>query len=212
MFECLSGTMPYPGNYAQVLLRVAGEESIPSVRTAAEGVEISAALGHVVDRAIAKSRDARFQHVDELRSAIETAVPGATTATNLLGPPPAPKKGTAETGPQRRRTPRAPYNTPVRLVLGGGVLDGRTEDISESGILVLTQAACAPSQRVGVRFALPMEGRVVSVEADVRWVRLAERAGAEGLRAIGLEFVALPEPVRASIARYVELMTSKRQT
>ena len=134
MYECLSGKVPYAGNYTQVLLRAAEEDPAPSVRAATEGVELPRSLADVVDRAIAKRRDARFQSVSDLARAIEAAVPEASAVTALLGPPPAPKReAPVAAGPQqRRRTPRAPYNTPVRLVLEGGILDGRTEDISES--------------------------------------------------------------------------------
>jgi c-di-GMP-binding flagellar brake protein YcgR len=87
-------------------------------------------------------------------------------------------------------------------------MDGRTEDISEGGILVLSRDGCAPDQRVAVRFALPMEGKVVSAEAHVRWVRAS---AALGICAIGLEFVDLAPPVRTSIATYVSLMADHHQ-
>ena len=87
-------------------------------------------------------------------------------------------------------------------------MDGRTEDISEGGILVLSRDGCAADQRVAVRFALPMEGKIVSVEAHVRWVRASP---ALGICAIGLEFVDLAPAVRTSIATYVALMADHNQ-
>ncbi len=108
---------------------------------------------------------------------------------------------------QRRRVPRAPYNTPVHLLLATGALDGRTEDISEGGALIISRLACAPEQRVGMRFALPMDGKVASVEAFVRWVRLADPSNPDGLRAIGVEFIEPSEVVRASVRHYIELMS-----
>jgi uncharacterized protein (TIGR02266 family) len=215
MFECLSGRVPYPGNYAQVLLRAVSEEPAPSLRAAAP--EVPEALAQVVDRAIAKSRSARFASIQEFSLAIRTAMPNAQARTTLLGPPPLPtgdsKTSRARGVPvaQRRRTPRAPYITPVRLLLEEGVLDGRTEDISEGGTFVLAETTCAPDQLVKVRFALPMEGRVVTVEARVRWVRAAPGADSQGLHAIGLEFVNLTDEVRESIARYVALMGDPKQ-
>jgi hypothetical protein len=53
---------------------------------------------------------------------------------------------------------------------------------------------------------MPIEGKVVSLEVHVRWVRAARPSEPQGPRAIGLEFVALPDAVRASIAKYVALM------
>ena len=206
LYECITGATPHQGNFAQVLLSVAREGPPSSVRTSLP--EIAPALAAVVDRSIAKSRTDRYQTARELAAAIEEAVPGATRNTALLGPPPAPKG--VLTGEQRRRTPRAPYNTPARLVLRDGkAIDGRTEDVSESGALVLSFADCEPSQRVGLRFALPMDGKIVGVEADVRWVRASDEPGSHGMRAIGLEFVQPPAEVRASIARYVQLMSGQ---
>lgn len=213
MFECLCGEMPYVGNYAQVLLRAATDEPPPSLRSFTGKLDIPRALSDIVDRSIAKARDTRYASVSELRKAILTFVPGAGYATSLLGPPPAaanaPEAQSAAV--QRRKVARAPYNTPVHLVLKGGGLDGRTEDISEGGLLVIARATCEARQRVGVRFALPMEGRVVSLEADVRWVRLANPAIPDGMRAIGLEFVDAPPALVASVQRYVALMTRAQE-
>jgi serine/threonine protein kinase len=207
MFECLSGAVPYSGNYPQVLLAATGEQPSPSVRSGATNVPL--ALAVVVDRAMAKSRASRFSSVQDLGAAIEAAVPGAARTTRLLGPPPLPKPESESV--QRRRAMRAPYNTPVRLVLGGQqapTMDGRTEDISEGGLLVLSRDGCTADQRVAVRFALPMEGKVVSVEAHVRWVRASP---ALGVCAMGLEFVDLAPTVRTSVATYVALMADHNQ-
>jgi len=83
----------------------------------------------------------------------------------------------------------------------GTVLDGRSEDISEGGMLAVVPERCDGTAAVQVRFALPVSGRVVTAAAHSRWVRDA-RAGA----AAGLEFDPLPEEVRAAIRSYVVLM------
>jgi hypothetical protein len=51
-----------------------------------------------------------------------------------------------------------------------------------------------------------MEGTVVSVEADVRWVRRARGVDRHGLNALGIQFCDLPPAVRDSVTRYVALM------
>jgi tRNA A-37 threonylcarbamoyl transferase component Bud32 len=206
LFECLSGAVPYSGSYPEIVLQVATSTPTTPLRSVAP--DVPQALADVVDRSLRKAPMARFASAGDLAFAIEQAVPGAARTTTLLGPRTR-AAATASYGAQRRRLPRAPYNTPVRLLLATGGLDGRAEDISEGGVLVLTEATCSPGQRVAVRFALPMEGKVVSVEADVRWVRAASGVDARGLRAIGLEFISVPEPVRASVARYVELMAKR---
>jgi serine/threonine-protein kinase len=205
LFECLSGTVPHEGNYSKILLGAAGTAPAPPLRSRAP--DVPEALAHVVDQAISRSRAARFTSARDLAAAIAHAAPDASRHTALLAPPPAPA---AKPSPvEQRRAARAPYNTPVRILVQGGVVDGRSEDISEGGLLVLTLAVCAPGQRVSVRFALPMEGKVVSVEADVRWVRGARGVDRQGLNAIGIEFRDLPQPVRDSIVRYVALMSEQ---
>src|SRR5262249_9109234 len=136
-------------------------------------------------------------------------IPQARRRTLLLGPPPVP--ATAALNPkvtsldftQRRKAARANYATPVRVILENGVaIDGRNEDASEGGLLVISQAADdAVGQKVTLRFALPMEGKVITLPAEVRWER---RSG--GRRATGLQFIAPPRDMTASIARYVALM------
>ena len=206
MFECLSGAVPYAGNYPQVLVAATGAQPAPTVRSV--NAEVPLPLALVVDRAIAKSREARYATMGELSAALAAAMPGAHTTT-LLGPAPLPPQENPAV--QRRRARRAPYNTPVQLVMRGSqgtTMDGRTEDVSEGGLLVLSRDGCSANQRVTVRFALPMEGKVASVEADVRWVRASP---ALGLCAVGLAFVDLPAPVRTSIAAYVGLMADHDQ-
>ena len=208
MFECLSGAVPYTGNYPQVLREATGEQPPPSVRSAITDLPLPISV--VVDRAIAKSRASRFSSVQDLSAAIEAAVPGAGRLTTLLGPAAAPRPDLAS-AVQRRRATRAPYNTPVQLVLRGQqaqTMDGRTEDISEGGMLVLSRDGCTADQRIVVRFALPMEGKVVSAEAHVRWVRASP---ALGVCAVGLEFIDLHPAVRTSIATYVSLMADHNQ-
>ncbi|MGH7270867.1 MAG: PilZ domain-containing protein, partial [Polyangiaceae bacterium] len=149
----------------------------------------------------------RFQTMREMARAIHGAVPSEHRRIALLGPPPLPfaVPGAAVADP-RRRMPRAPYITPVSLLLKGGSIDGRTEDISEGGMLVIIRQPCLPGQVATVRFAAPMDGKVVNCEACIRWVRVARSDAADGARAVGLEFVQAPPEVRSSIARYVTAM------
>jgi hypothetical protein len=104
--------------------------------------------------------------------------------------------------PQRRRYPRAPYVTPVRIKhRDGRTLDGRSEDISEGGLLVLADRPCQAEENVEIRFALPTTGRIVTARAVARWVRTSRGTGA-----VGLEFEPLPNEVKIAIRRYVSAM------
>ncbi len=212
LFECLAGRVPYEGSYQRVLLQVCGDGPRPQLQEAVSGA--SRALAAIVGRAIAKNREDRFTSAAEMGASIQAVLPDLQ-GTTLLGPPP-PRAMRPRVPPplprkalpveQRRRTPRAPYNTPVRVTTASGPVDGRTEDISEGGMLVITRQPCEANQRVSIRFALPIEGKVVSCAAHVRWVRVAHPGTEGGPSALGLEFVDPPAEMLASVARYVTLM------
>jgi serine/threonine-protein kinase len=215
LVECLTGRLAYEGSYQQVLLQVCGDDTPPNVR--GRFPEIPEALARISERALAKTRGERFPSVVDLARAIHEAVPGAPSHTTFLGPPPLPRFAAAVAAKdadaaQRRRAARAPYGTPVHVVLAQGSIDGRSEDISEGGLLVITRHPCEPNQRATVRFALPIEGHVASCQADIRWVRAARPGATDGARAIGLEFVEPSAAIRGSIKRYVEAMGGRAQT
>jgi serine/threonine-protein kinase len=199
MFECITGDLPFKGGATQAIAQALDGAPPPPLPTA--GLDVPPALARVVDRARAKNPAERFASAPELANAIRMALPGQTLRTALLLPGAA--APAALSPQQRRRTPRTPYNTPVRIAFGDDGVDARSEDISEGGLLVVSRVDCPANRRCTVRFALPMDGKVVSVGADIRWVRNEGRAG---LRAIGLEFHDLAAPVRQSIAEYVRLM------
>jgi len=206
LVECVTGRVPYEGNYQKVLLQVCATTPPPPLRKIFP--ELDPALAAVFQRAVAPKRADRFPSALEFARALHAAVPAERRRTTLLGAPPIPKFGPPEPAPAdpRRKMPRAPYVTPVSLAVGGGTVDGRTEDISEGGLLVITRQTCEPNQRATVRFASPIEGRVVTCEAHLRWVRAAPPEVANGARAIGLEFIDPSAEIKASIARYVAAM------
>ena len=218
LFECFTGKVPYEGNYQRVLLQACGDSPQPSLLEAcpSAGAEIAA----VVERCFSRKPEARYANALEVARALSKAAPSIPHRTYFLGPRPPPKFGapsatpspTIPAGQQRRRTPRAPYATPVRLVVSDGSIDGRSEDISDGGLLMICREPCPANVRATVRFALPIEGLVVSVEAQVRWVRAARADAEDGPRAVGIEFVDPQPEMRASIARYVELMGGDETT
>lgn len=120
-------------------------------------------------------------------------------------------------GQSRRKFPRAPYITPCRVVRPGfPALDGRSEDISEGGLLLLlpqsvtgVDTAASPTlpsggELVRVRFSLPTTGVVVEQEAYVRWAR-----DSRGRAAMGLEFSEPTPEVSQSIATYVSIISGE---
>jgi serine/threonine protein kinase len=207
MFECLTGRMPYEGNYQRVLLQACSTDPVPAIDPKESGVP--APLADVVRHAMAKDRADRFASMRELAEALETCLPRERTRrqTQFFGPPPSSAPRAPNPIEQRRKLVRASYVTPVHLVIGDITIDGRTEDISTGGLLVICRQICAADQRGTLRFALPMDGKVISIEAQVRWVRAARADDPEGPRALGVEFIDAPSEMMASIARYVSFMT-----
>lgn len=99
----------------------------------------------------------------------------------------------------RRRQKRAPYITPVRVMIGGEHVDGRSEDVSAGGMLITIRGAMKSTGNLSIRFALPTTGRIVSVEVVPKWKR--EQGG---ITAVGVEFAALDPAMTAAIESYVE--------
>jgi serine/threonine protein kinase len=211
LFECLTGRLPYEGNYPSVLLQACSTDGkVPRVTDHVP--EIGKELALVIAKAIARKPEDRVPTALEFGRALYAAMPTARSRTYFLGPPPIPKFGpplsrALPSAEQRRRTPRAAYATPVQVQLEDGrSIDGRSEDVSEGGMLVICRDMASAGGIATVRFALPIEGKVVAFQAHVRWVRAARPNEPQGPRAIGLEFIDVPEGMRASIARYVTLM------
>jgi serine/threonine protein kinase len=202
-FECLTGSVPYLGTYPKVLMQVCGTG--PPVRLPPESC--SPELAAIVERAMARQREARFGDAGELARAIRALLPTAPERTLLLAPAPAPQvaQRPGQAPVEHRRSPRAAYATPIRITFpDGNVVDGRTEDISAGGLLAICQVACPSNVRVGLRFGLPIDGSLVSCEAHLRWVRSAGPDTVDGPRALGVEFIDPPAALRMSIARYVD--------
>ena len=109
------------------------------------------------------------------------------------GPPPVEK---------RREHARAPYITLACVFPNQRrPIDGRIEDVSEGGVLFVSEETSNQGEVVRLRFALPVSGRIVDVAALTRWNRAYRRT-----RATGLEFQDLSGPAREEIRRYVALM------
>jgi eukaryotic-like serine/threonine-protein kinase len=224
LYECLAGVVPFEGSFGEVLLK-SSTEPVPPLRQRAP--EVTAEFAAVIERALAREPDARFSDALALAQALRKAAPAGTPGSLLgikQGPPPIPVRpnaapavaepsrasGPGEARPvavppplpaTRRRFPRAPYVTPVRIIHGEMVLDGRSEDVSVGGLLVLAPQAFEQAQLVMVRFALPMTGRVLEIAATARWVKAAGVRGA-----VGLQFSSLPAEAHEVIDRYVTMM------
>ena len=221
LYECLAGVVPFEGSFGEVLLKVS-TEALPPLRQKVP--DVTPEFAAAIERAVSREPDARYPDAQAFAQALRKAAP-ATPPGSLLGirqgPPPVPVRvvasepsaqaslsGAARPAPvppplppTRRRFPRAPYVTPVRIYHGETVLEGRSEDVSVGGLLVLAPQAFEQAALVKVRFALPMTGTVIEIDATARWVKAARVTGA-----VGLQFAALPANAHDVIERYVTMM------
>lgn len=228
LYECLAGVVPFEGNFGAVLLKVS-TEPVPPLRQKVP--EVTPEFAAVIERALSREPDGRFSDALAMAQALRKASPPLPPGSLLgirQGPPPIPVRATAAAAAgaepasrapvpgaprqapvppplplptTRRRFPRAPYVTPIRIYHGQNVLDGRSEDVSVGGLLVLAPQAFEQAELVKVRFALPMTGRVIEIAATARWVKAAGVRGA-----VGLQFSSLPTEAHEVIDRYVTMM------
>jgi serine/threonine-protein kinase len=189
LYECLTGRVPFSGNLGQVVMALSGGE-FARIREITPAVPV--ALATAIERAISRRPGDRFADAASFAEALAAVAPEPS--------------GSAQVGTTRRAHARAPYVTPLRLITEGAEpCDGRTEDISLGGVLVLLDSALDLGSQLRLRFSLPISGKVVDVAAVSKWER-----DHRGRRAVGLEFVNLPAEAGEAIQRYVELMAPAR--
>jgi serine/threonine protein kinase len=212
IYECLTGEVPFPGPYSEVLL--AATTQLPlDVRL--KRPQVPDAVAEVVARGLARDPADRFQSAQAFARALAKSSENLPRYTQLLGPAKEIDLGADEIDvldgggikpppvPVRRRHIRAPYVTPVRIVRADGeVIEGRSEDISEGGLLVMTPLPAGETGgKVTVYFAPPAMSRAIAVQAMARWVR----DGRGGIAA-GMEFINIADEVRVAIAQYVKVL------
>lgn len=197
LFECLTGEVPFPSTYPQVLARALAKAPLAHERRE----DVPTALSAVLARAMAADPDDRFQTAAELGLALLEVSGRAVPALALLDGGAEARSASGLLDASHRAHVRVPFVTPARIVLAGGaVLDGRTVDVSEGGTLVMTDQVVEGGRTGVVRFT-PPDLPIAEVQVEARWVR-----DGRGRQAIGLKFVDLAEPVRAAIARYVAVL------
>jgi serine/threonine protein kinase len=182
IYECLTGAPPRWHDPA-----VANAETL--------GSRLPEPVRAPLLRALQPKPEDRYPHMSDL----------AAELASLREKAKAPSLGSAEpAGLTRRRHVRAPYITPLRILRTNGTnVDGRSQDISEGGLLAIVPALLDPEERVEVRFALPTSGRMVRVPAVVRWIKSSRDRSA-----VGLGFDIEARDAAADVSRYVDLMGS----
>ncbi len=223
LFECLTGEVPYPGAYPQVLIQVTQAAQPPSVR--ARRADVGPALAAVIERALQKDAAARFPSAAQLGEALLAASGVAPGPSALLGVTPgrAPSADNGEAAIRlvKKKTPassqvpaagptykrqfvRVPFVTPLVFVTSSGnAIEARSEEISEEGMQLLSPLPYPPGTALRVRFAAPVTGEMFVLDGTVRWVREGR-----GRTAMGVEFRDVPAGLRRAVTEYVSTMTA----
>ena len=186
--------------------------------------ELGARFDAVLARALAHDRYQRTRTAGELFDALERVAMVPLRATRLLagldvrdvpeaaGPDtinvdPAELEEMAAVPPllpkdvrARRRQPRVPFAAPVRVSWAAVTADGRSEDVSEGGMLVMIDATPEPNTNVTLHFDVPGTSTRAVVASRVQWVKPGRRR-----TAVGLEFLSIGDPIRRAIAALTTL-------
>jgi uncharacterized protein (TIGR02266 family) len=97
------------------------------------------------------------------------------------------------------RSGRAEVEMPVQMKRDSESFVGTSKNIGVGGLFIGTERPFQVGDRMALEFSLPELDRLVSVGAEVRWIREAAR-GAAG---VGLRFVRLPIVSAIAIQEYV---------
>jgi len=186
IYECLTGQVPFNGTFEQVYAQAA---TLPRPDVRRLRPDVPDALAALLRRALSLDPGARpadgtvmLYELDLVHAAMTAGVTARDYETS------------------RRGHVRVPYRAPVEMALPGGVVaDGAIQDLSESGIFVVTDAKVLEGVVVVLRFALP-SGHIVATEAAVRW---SKESATQAKTALGLEFKGLDAQARFAIAEYV---------
>jgi len=216
LFELLTGSVPFEGRYADVLIQLSTQ---PLPALARLRPDAPANLVGAIERCLARDPGARFQTMAEVvqtltgaLGSLQSVAIGAGAAakpTTGAGAGAAPTQADtpaafrAAPAAGKRRFARAPYTTLAQLTLPTGeVVAGQVEEISEGGVQFISPRGVPSGERGDFRFAEPLTGRVLRTAATSRWTKAARA----GRHATGFEFENVSEESRASIRKYVELM------
>jgi tRNA A-37 threonylcarbamoyl transferase component Bud32 len=216
LFELLTGSVPFEGRYADVLIRLS-TQPLPSLAKLRPDAPPN--LVATIERCLARDKAARFATMADVALALASMVlplpaapvGGGVSRADTAADPSATKRTQADTPAAfkaapvagKRRFARAPYTTPAQLTLPSGeVVAGQVEEISEGGVQFIAPRGLPSGEKGDFRFAEPLTGKVLRTGATSRWTKAARA----GRHATGFEFEGVPEESRASIRKYVELM------
>lgn len=189
LYECLTGSVPFFGSLEHVIARTMtmSPDPIAEIRP-----EVPRPLAQLVEVCLARDPVDRFENGADFLRALDAAESdiGMGRAGDTLPPP----------DESRREHDRAQYGAAIELWVGDRVIEGRSEDVSEGGFLIIADGSLEAGTELVVRFPLPTSGLIVTANARVQWCRARD----VGKSAMGIELVDTDDTVRQSISEYVE--------
>lgn len=186
LYECIVGSPPHDAFALDTGPSSSGSAMSPKQL----GCTIDDALEKVLLRAVHRDPAMRYPDARSLYFALrDPAGQGQAVAG-------------ASADDRRREHERAPYATPIRIVMSDGTTaDGRSEDISCGGLLVQVPPGAKLTEQVQVRFARPGSGLIATVPAKVQWSHPGRMS-----TAVGLAFTSLAPEVAEAINAFVKVM------
>ena len=105
----------------------------------------------------------------------------------------------------QRRTGRTAIEAITAIAAGDDHFAGTTQNVGVGGVFVATSRFRPVGERIAIAFTLPGHKELISVAAEVRWIR--DRSSAEPhprLAGMGLRFVDLPIGARFEIQKFLK--------
>jgi serine/threonine-protein kinase len=193
LYECLTGHVPFTGSIENIIARAMTQPPDPILELRPDTPK---SLAQLVEVCLSRDPLSRFANGGAFLKALDwaEAYVGQGRSTDTL--PPSVPEGDDDS---RRGFARAVYGAPVELWVGEQVIQGRSEDISEGGLLIIADGVVDEGTQLTLRLPLPATGSIVACPARIQWVRERET----GKSAMGIELVDLESSVRQAIADYV---------
>lgn len=211
LYELLAGTVPCEGAMGQILMKLSSSEH-PVLEELRK--DVPKRLAEVIGKSLRRDPSERQQEISVLGAELAACATQPLATIDVLHgsargvgqvPGATPDKAAPPPVETRREHARAPYVTLASVLSSQRKrIDGRIEDVSEGGVLFVSEETTNQGEVVRLRFALPVSGRILDVEARTRWNRAYRHT-----RATGFEFQDLPAPAREEIQRYVALMGAR---
>lgn len=109
-------------------------------------------------------------------------------------------------GAERRRAERIAIEADIGFQSDSNFFVGFTEDVSEGGLFVATYDIKPIGSSLNINFSLP-DGRLVSVDGVVKWVREYNETNEDSMPGMGVQFTNLSDRDKDAIHGFI----SKRQ-